>query len=256
MLDISSLTQKYGLSPQEAKQVEASFQALPAETRENFGEIDFKSLLANHGLQSQLPELAKDRPDLETPKTLTPSSAQLEGLASTATPGAAIMALLTKSAAEQRQANKEIKAAESKAVADTIMEQASEMREKAVVQLVMGVASGTATIAGGAITAGKSSLAMGQGLSQGQAMLSSTQIGGLSTSFQGGSTVFSTISQFSGTMYDASIKEQDASIERSRSTIESLKDVNEALTELIRKSLSTAESMQETTNQTRTRILA
>ena len=45
-------------------------------------------------------------------------------------------------------------------------------------------------------------------------------------------------------MYDANIKEMDAEIEKSRSTVEQLKDINEALNELIRKSLSTAEAIQ------------
>ena len=48
----------------------------------------------------------------------------------------------------------------------------------------------------------------------------------------------------------------DASIERDRASIEQLKDINEALTDLIRKSLSTAEAIQESANQARSEILA
>ncbi|NLY40219.1 MAG: type III secretion system protein, partial [Desulfovibrionales bacterium] len=47
----------------------------------------------------------------------------------------------------------------------------------------------------------------------------------------------------------------DANIERSRAMSDSLKSLEDALRELIQKMLSTMDAIQQSTNQTRTKIL-
>jgi hypothetical protein len=246
MFDISGMSQKYGLTTEQTKIIENAYLALPEERRENFGQADFEALLANQGWQR-----GGDDPPMPPPKY----DLDFAGLELMPTPGAAVMALITKNAAEQRQINKNIKAAEAEEVAKTIEEQAEEMKKKAVLQLVMGCISGAVSIAGGLCTACRAGSALGAKMESGQAMLKSTQLGGEQSAWQGLSTIFSTVSQYYGTVYDANIKEMDAKIERTRSGIDALKDLNEALTDLIRKSLQTSESVQESSNQARAKIL-
>ena len=252
---IRSLRKDYGLTADQIGLLEASYRKLPQDKRDAFGKADFDTLMANDGIRD-FGAAGGGAPELVPAKASGWGSLTIDSFAATATPGSAIMALLTKNAAEQRQINKEVKAAEAESIAQTIEKQADEMREKALIQLILGVVSGAVTIAGGAFTAYKSGVALGQGLDAGQAALTNAKISGYGQAFQGSSSILGTVSQYIGTKYDAKIKEMDASIERSRSNVESLKDFNEARNELIRKSLSTAEAMQESANQARSKILA
>jgi hypothetical protein len=259
MIDIGTMSKNYGLTNEQAKDVEASYQSLSETKRERFNRNDFELLLAYRGISS-LPTGKLDLPILDPPltdPTQNPGdlSSRLKGFESTATLGAAIMALLTKNAAEQRQFNKEIKAAEAEVMAKQIEEQAKDMRDKAIVKLVMGVIAGAVTVIGGAITAGKAGSAMRAGLSDGQAMLTNTKISAVQSAFGGVSTIANTGGEFAGSLYDVKIKKEDAMIERHRQNVDFLKDFNDSLTELIRKSLSTTEAIVESTNQARAKIL-
>jgi hypothetical protein len=259
MFDISAMSKNYGLTETQTKAVMDSYLALPEEQQAVFGQKDFELLLANKGYVF-LPGGELSNPVLAQPKTEVPSAATLKGyledFEGTASLAACVMFLLTKNAAEQRQANKEIKAAEAEATAQAIEDQAKEMREKAIIQLVLGIVSGAITIAGGAIAAGKAGAGIGQNMDSGQASLYNTQIGGEQQAIGGVANIANTFSQFIGTEYDAKIKELEAKAERSRSTVETLKDFNEALDEMIRKTIQTAEAIAESANQARSKILA
>ena len=253
MLDIRAVSEQYGLTSEQASSLEASYRSLPKDLQDGFGIRDFETLMASKGIRG-FPPGDGDLPSLPQARSAPSLSSNFAAIAS---PGAAIMALLTQNAAEQRQINKEVKAAEAESVAKMIESQAKDMREKAVIQLVMGVASGAITIAGGALTAGKASASLNAGnVSQNTALQTNVKLTGESQAYQGAASIASTLSTFAGTMYDAKIKETDAKIERARANVENLKDVNEALTDLIRKSISTAEAIQESANQARGKILA
>jgi hypothetical protein len=250
----------FGLTREQSVEAESKFQALPEGLKASFNQKDFELLMKGPGIPFLL--AGRDEPPLSPPATVSGSSSggtsklsSLLGSEGGATLGAAVMAMMTMSAAEQRQANKEIKAAEAEATAQKIEDQAEKMKEKAILQLVMGVLSGAITIAGGAITAGKAGAAMGSGMSQADATLYNTKLGGQQQAYGGGATIVNTVGQFIGGMYDAEIKKMDADIERSRANVEALKDFNEGLTELIRKSLDSAQSMAESANQARSKIL-
>ena len=57
-------------------------------------------------------------------------------------------------------------------------------------------------------------------------------------------------------MFDANIKEMDANIERSRTMLDKLKSLDEFLREVIQKILGAMDSIQQSKNQTNTKILA
>jgi hypothetical protein len=256
MIDFGAMSRSYGLTPEQMSAVEIKFNELSEAEKASFSEADFQLLLKDQGIDYLKP--GSDEPTLPPPSGGSSDTSKLRALidsGGSATLGGAIMALLVLNAAEQRQANKEIKAAEAEATAQTIEAQAEKMKEKAIVQLVLGIVSGAVTIAGGMITAGKAGAAMGSGMSQADATLYNTKVGGIGQAFGGAATIGNAINQFVGGMYDTEIKKMDAQVERSRANVETLKDFNEALTELIRKSLETSQAMAESANQARTKIL-
>jgi hypothetical protein len=259
MSDITTLSKNYSLTTDQIKDLEQEFLKLPATEQKNFGQADFERLLANKGYVD-INKTDGESPDLQKPKqdgaqTMTNLKSFYSDFEVTASLGAAVMNLITKNAAEQRQATKEVKAATAEATAQSIEEQADKMKEKAIVQLVLGVVSGAITIVGGAATAGRAGAAMGSGMSDGNAMLANTKIGAQQTAYGGAASIVDTVNQFMGTKYDAEIKEIEAETERSRASIDSLKDFNDSLTELIRKCIDTAQSMADSTNQARSKIL-
>ena len=253
MLDISAMTERYNLTPDQANRLEASYRSLPQDKQDNFGINDFELLMDNQGIK-RLGAQGEELPNLPKSKL---SAAITSDFVAIASPGAAIMALLTENAADQRQINKELKAAQSESTAQLIESQADDLREKAVIQLALGIVSGAISIAGGIVTASKAVIALNStDTSKNFAMQTNAKLNAESQAYQGGSSLASTVSTFFGTKIDAKIKETDATIERSRSNVESLKDINEALTELIKKALSSAEAIQESANQARSKILA
>ena len=72
---------------------------------------------------------------------------------------------------------------------------------------------------------------------------------------QGVSGIVSSIGQFVGAQYDAAMKEMEADQERMRTSRDSLKSINDGLTEVIQKSLSTQDDIQKRMNDTRSRIM-
>lgn len=72
---------------------------------------------------------------------------------------------------------------------------------------------------------------------------------------QGVSGIVSSIGQFVGAQYDAAMKEMEADQERMRASRDALKSINDSLSELIQKSISTQDAIQQNMNQTRSRIL-
>lgn len=161
-------------------------------------------------------------------------------------PGAAIMALITEISAEQRQQNRELARVATEAVVESMKDQADKMRDMAVTQLVLGLASAATTVAGG----------IAQAKVAGGAGDQATKAQGVGTAVGGGAKALDAVNQFAGSMFQAEFKEMEADQERMRSTRDSLKELNDGLKELIQKSLSSAESIQQGKNQATTRILA
>lgn len=253
MLDINAMSERYGLTTEQATSLEASYRSLPQSQRDSFGIRDFETLMANQGITALAPPDG-DLPALPPARLTEFRSSDFVAIASL---GAAVMQLLTQNASEQRQINKVIRAAESEAVAKMIESQAKDIKDKAITQLVLGLVAGTITIAGGAFTAYKAGVAMDAGkVTKNVALQTNTKLSSQSQAFQGASSIFSTLSAFAGGMFDSKIKEKDAMIERARSNVEQLKEINESLMDLIRKSLSTAEAIEESANQARMKILA
>ncbi|MDR3037950.1 MAG: type III secretion system translocon subunit SctB [Candidatus Adiutrix sp.] len=208
-------------------------------------QTDFKNFLETNQLSPQnftfnvTPALARPAADFD------PALLAGQGLS----PGAAVMALITQDAAEQRKVNKELIAAQTQETVAAINKQAEEMREKAVTQLVCAIVSGVVSIAG-------SVAALGTGAKLGfKADGTAAVMNSIQSGVKGTADIIQAGGQFAGTMADARIKELEAKTERLRSDRDTLKDFNSAWTELIQKSLSAGEAIQQGLNQARAKIL-
>ncbi|GHT82102.1 hypothetical protein AGMMS49960_07820 [Betaproteobacteria bacterium] len=170
-------------------------------------------------------------------------------------PGSLIMGLITKTAAEQRQQNQEIRQQQVDAVAQSMTAEADKMRKVAVVQLILSIASGMLTIAGSAMQAGMAGSALGKGLDAGNLQLANTEASGMGQAGGGYSSMLNGASQFIGSKAQAEFKEMEADQEKMRAYGESVKSMDDALKELIQKVLEAQNAVQQAQNQARTRIL-
>ncbi|PKN41143.1 MAG: type III secretion system protein [Deltaproteobacteria bacterium HGW-Deltaproteobacteria-18] len=172
------------------------------------------------------------------------------------------LALIGDVASEQRRKSAEQRALQTELIIDTIKDQAQEMRSKAVFQLCMGIVSGALSIAQGAMafkmmSSGVSANAkITDTAAKGHAdMLLNTRVQSFNAGASGVTGMVGSISQAVGSFYDSDIKLMDATIERARAQTDALKSMEDSLRELIGKMLSTMDSIQQNTNQTRTKIL-
>lgn len=172
------------------------------------------------------------------------------------------LALIGDLASEQRRQSAEQRALQTEIIVDKIKDQAQEMRDKAIFQLCMGVASGLLSIAQGAVafkmmSSGVSANAkITDAAARGHAdMLLNTKVQSFNSAAGGVTGMVGSISQAVGGIYDAEIKLMDADIERARAQTDALKSLEDSLRELIQKMLSTMDAIQQSSNQTRTKIL-
>ena len=279
---VQQTTSSYSLS-------DTQYQALLADVRQTgvntqFSEDYVVAWLALRGESGNAPQAGL--PSLP-PGTATNLSAISGWSASGAipSPGAAIMALIGRNAAEERQLNRELVAKETEHIAEQLEEEAKEMRKKAVAQLVTGIVSGSVqigmgvtsmTMAGKSFSDAKTSTGLqleAKSLKADGALDAAAQLGASAKDFsahasklsttanalnsvsQGTTGILNSMGQFVSSQYDVELKKMEADEERMRAKRDFLKDMTQSLTELIQKALSTADSIQQNMNQTRARIL-
>ena len=211
-------------------------------------ESDFENFLAANNLTDQgfsfkeVPSLSKPSQDF-----------YIEALGTGGlSPGGAIMALITKDAAEQRKMNKDIISQQTEEIVSTIEQQAKEMLAKAITQMVLGIVSGAISIGGGIASLGAGASGLKKGVDAsiiGARMSSINSIGG------GASGIIGGVSQGVGGIMDASIKGLEAKAEKLRAERDILKEFNNSWSDLIQKTLSASDAIQQSMNQARSKIL-
>ncbi len=204
---------------------------------------DFKT--ASTQVSNNLPVISK--PDYQAQTNI----ALLGGMPS---PMGLFAALITESASEDRKANREgMKAAGDLAVSK-MRDEAAEIRKNAATQLAIGIASGAMTIAGGLVQSGLAS-----GAIKGPASLTdstrSAYAMGMGQAVGGAGQIVGSTGTFLNSMSEAKQKEFQADAEMARNLKEQLRSFNDALNELISKTLSAYDAIQQSTNQTRQKIL-
>ncbi|MDR0465825.1 MAG: type III secretion system translocon subunit SctB [Deltaproteobacteria bacterium] len=178
------------------------------------------------------------------------------------TPGAMIMSLITKYAAEQREQNREVSWAQTEAVVASMKDQANEIRKTAAIQLGLGLTGNVVAIGAGIAQIGGSfaalNLASGAPGDQVAAKLGTYNniVSGIGGIISGVGKTAESGSQFVGGLNQAVQKEMEADQEKMRALRDSVRELNEALRDLIQKSLAAQNDINANTNQTRTKILA
>jgi len=172
--------------------------------------------------------------------------------------GSNYMALITDIAAEQRKQTADQKALQTELLISNIEEQADNIRTKAALELTAGIISGATQIASGVFT----SVGVAKGMSgasgeafTGTAMTVTTKVQAQAGAIGGAGNIVSSAFSFGASMVEAGSKELEADAERIRATQDMLNRMDDALHELIQKSLSTQDAIQQNMNQTRQRIL-
>ncbi|MDR1947269.1 MAG: hypothetical protein LBQ51_08925 [Desulfovibrio sp.] len=172
-------------------------------------------------------------------------------------PGALVMSLITEMAAEQRRQNRQEMWAQTEATVKSMQDEAKKMKEMANIQLALGLTGAALTVAGGIAQTGLAFSALAAaGDNSGVAMLKSTRAQGVGTAVGGAAGIFSSVGQFIGTTYQAECKTMQADQEKMRALRDSLKDFNDSLNQLIQKAVAASDSIQQSMNQTRAKILA
>ncbi len=171
------------------------------------------------------------------------------------------LAMIGDVAAQQRRQSAEQRALQTEIIVGEIKEQAKEMRAKAIAQLCIGIATGLLSIAQGIASYSmmasgtKANAALGGKARSHADMLLNTKVQSFNSAAGGVTGMMGSINQAVGGFYDADIKMKDANIERARAQTDALKSLEDALRDLIQKMLSTMDAIQQSSNQTRTKIL-
>lgn len=205
------------------------------------------------------PQGAKETPDL--PPAGGVPEVRIVGVPSL---GASVMVLISQVADDDRRAAAEAQRETTHAAAEQIRSQASDTRKQAITNLVLGlgacavqfaVSLGTSLRSASAL---KSMGGVNANLSEAQiemlrSMNSTIQAQGQMAGVLG--SVMTQAKETAGGYIEAEIKEKDALIEELRGYRSQLEKLDETLTDLLRKINVAQNAIQESTNQTMTKIL-
>ncbi len=176
-------------------------------------------------------------------------------------PGADMLALLGEVADDQRRANNDARSALLQSTVSEIKSQASKIRTQAAVNLASGLISAGMQIAQGAYSSIASGAALksvkGLDLSTQSTLLQlkSAKIQGNAQAFEGVGGVIKSIMDYESKLFDADIKLSEANVEGLRDMRERLSSLDQSLNELISKATSVQQTIADSVNQTRTRIV-
>jgi hypothetical protein len=203
-------------------------------------------------------DAAVDQVQKSLPKLSPPNGvdlARISEFGGIPSPGALVMSLITKMAGEQRERNMEERQKSTDALVESMMDQADEMREAAAQQFAMAVAAGAITIAGGLAQAGMAGSGMKSGLTDGQIGARNAMGTAINASTGGAAGITKGMGDFIGATSQAQCKEMEADQEKIRAMRDSVKDLDDSLRDLIQKTLSAQDAIQQAQNQARSKIL-
>lgn len=196
-------------------------------------------------------KIRMDMPSLAAPSG-EPSSQSLSGWIGMASPAALIASLIVDQAAEQRVTNRSIIRSQGDMIAANMEQQADKIREGATQKFACAVAGAVVNMAAGAASIGIGAHGIKTGA---DAQITAAKAQGYSTMISSVGTMISAGGDYAQSLRSAEAKELEAQAEQIRTSMELTKQANEAMRDLVSKSLDFMNSMQANMNQTRTRIL-
>lgn len=205
-------------------------------------------------VRSQLPELAAPRDN----------SGDLSGWVALPSPAALFASAILKDAAEQRRVNRSIIQAQGRQIVDLMEQEADKIKTGAVQKFACAVTGAVVNMAAGATSIGVAAAGVGRNASgrlemnvgsaaDGQLTAAAAQSFNSMISSLG--SMFTAGGEFGQSLRSAEAKRLEAEQEQIRTMMEQTRQTNDALKELVAKSLDFMSSMQANMNQTRTKIL-
>lgn len=180
-------------------------------------------------------------------------------------PGAMFAGVILQDAAEQRRVNRSIIQAEGMQMVDLMQQQADKIETGAMQKFACAVTGAAVNMAAGAASIGVGAAGVGRtasgkvtfrpGAGGVDAQLTSVMAQSISTTISSAGSMISAGGDYAQSMRSAEAKRLEAEQEQIRTMLEQTKQTNEALKDLIAKSLDFMNAMQANMNQTRTRIL-
>lgn len=214
-------------------------------------------------------------PELAAPTTSSmPNPKDWVGLPS---PGAMFASVILQDAAEQRRVNRSIIQAQGTQIVDLMEQQADKIEQGAMQKFACAVAGAAVNMAAGAVSLGVAAAGVGR-TDAGKLTLrpdsnpnavvanpvtgskindqfTASFVQSVSTLISSAGTIISSGGDYAQGLRSAEAKRLEAEQEQIRTMMEQTKQTNDALKDLIAKSLDFMNAMQANMNQTRTRIL-
>ena len=163
-------------------------------------------------------------------------------------PGAIFASVILQDAAEQRRTNRSIIQAQGTQIVGLMEDQADKIEQGAMQKFACAVAGAVVNMAAGAASIGVAS-------SGTNAQLAAAKAQAVSTMISSAGTIISSGGDYAQGLRSAEAKRLEAEQEQVRTMMEQTKQTNDALKDLIAKSLDFMNAMQANMNQTRTKIL-
>ena len=160
-------------------------------------------------------------------------------------------------AAEQRRTNRSIIQAQGLQIVDLMEQQADKIETGAIQKFACAVTGAVVNMAAGAASLGVAAAGVSRSSDGGLNMRAGNAADGQLTAAvaQSFNSMFTAGGEFGQSMRSAEAKRLEAEQEQIRTMMEQTKQTNEALKDLVSKSLDFMNSMQANMNQTRTKIL-
>lgn len=219
------------------------------------------AIQAGKDFTAAVKDVRSQLPDLASPGG---NSGDLSGWTALPSPGALFASVILKDAAEQRRTNRSIIQAQGLQIVDLMKQQADKIETGAIQKFACAVTGALVNMAAGAASVGVAIAGVGRSSSGGLDMLARKSADGqlttavaqsFSTMISAAGSMFTAGGEFGQSLRSAEAKRLEAQQEQIRTMMEQTKQTNEALKDLVSKSLDFMNSMQANMNQTRTKIL-
>ena len=212
------------------------------------------AIQAGKDFTAAVKDVRSQLPDLASPGD---NSGDLSGWVALPSPAAMFASVILKDAAEQRRTNRSIIQAQGLQIVDLMEQQADKIETGAIQKFACALTGAVVNMAAGGAGVGRSSSG-GLDMRAGNAadgQLTAAVAQSFNTMLSSAGSMFTAGGEFGQSMQSAEAKRLEAQQEQIRTMMEQTKQTNEALKDLVSKSLDFMSSMQANMNQTRTKIL-
>ncbi len=220
------------------------------------------AIQAGKDFSAALGQVRASLPELAAPSTnAMPKPSDWVGLPS---PGAVFASLILQDASEQRRTNRSLIQSQGTQIAGLMMDQADKIEKGAMQKFACAVAGAVVNMAAGAASIGVAASGVGRSDTGklnfkagagADSQLTAAVAQSISTMISSTGSIITAGGDYAQGIQSADAKRLEAEQEKIRTMMEQTKQTNDAMKDLIAKSLDFMNAMQANMNQTRTKIL-